>query len=76
MTFYHGTTIENWIKIKEDGLLHGIRNAPSRCTYLAVEKDHARYDEGPPEILLEVDYDPKRGDDNYQDQYCCFFLFR
>lgn len=58
MKFYHGTSQENWEKIQAEGVLWGIRNAPSRCTYLAVEKEHANPYKKPLEVLLEIDYDP------------------
>jgi RNA:NAD 2'-phosphotransferase (TPT1/KptA family) len=55
MIFYHGTSKENWEQIQKEGILFGKRNAPSRCTYLAVDIDEARqYGD----ILLEVEYDP------------------
>lgn len=66
MKFFHGTSKENWEKIQKEGVLWGIRNAPSRCTYLAVEQENARgWGMDNPEVLLEVEYDTKRGDDNY-----------
>ena len=55
MIFYHGTSKENWEQIQKEGILFGKRNAPSRCTYLAVDIEEARqYGD----ILLEVEYDP------------------
>ncbi len=64
MKFYHGTTKEKWKKIQEEGVLWGIRNAPSRCTYLAVREEDAYKSE----VLLEVEYTPNPGkDDNYVD---------
>ena len=55
MIFYHGTSAENWKTIQEEGVLWGVRffegSHPSRCTYLAVDKEEALNDG---EILLEV----------------------
>ena len=49
MTFYHGTTQENWNKIQEEGIIFGRRyitdkegnllKEVDRCTYLAVDID-------------------------------------
>lgn len=67
MKLYHGTTKENWDKIKKEGILWGIRGAdgfcPDRCTYFAIKKEHARVgiNQDEPEILLEVDYDVEDG---------------
>lgn len=65
MIFYHGTTKENWEKIKEEGVLYGrrfilnndgsIKQEVDRCTYLTVDKEEAQYYG---EIILEVQYDP------------------
>lgn len=60
MKFYHGTTLENWNKIKQEGILWGKRNIPgypniSRCTYLAASLEEASYYGS---IVLEVNYDP------------------
>lgn len=61
MKFYHGTTKDNFEKIISEGILFGrISNPsekyhPARCTYLAVDKEEAKYYG---EIILEVDYDP------------------
>jgi len=57
MKFYHGTSLESWGKIQKEGVLWGIRNAPSRCTYLASAREEAKQDE----VMLEVDYDPTEG---------------
>ena len=55
MKFYHGTSKDIWEKIKSEGVLFGVRNAPSRCTYLSVDIEEAKcYGE----IVLEVDYNP------------------
>ncbi len=60
MKFYHGTSQENWEKIQAEGVLWGVRNAPSRCTYLAIKPEQAeRFGAG---VLLEVEYEP----DNYR----------
>lgn len=55
MIFYHGTTEENWQKIQQEGILWGIRNTPSRCTYLAIERKHT---EQYGCVILGVEYDP------------------
>jgi RNA:NAD 2'-phosphotransferase (TPT1/KptA family) len=55
MIFYHGTSKENWQSIQQEGLLWGIRNTPSRCTYLASDLQEAvKYGE----IILQIDYEP------------------
>lgn len=55
MIFYHGTSEENWNRIQQEGILFGNRGTPSRCTYLATDKEEAmKY--GP--IVLQVQYDP------------------
>lgn len=65
MIFYHGTTAKNWEKIKKEGVLWGVRKVeglnPSRCTYLAIDKENARYNQDKPEVLLKVSYDPNDG---------------
>lgn len=66
MKFYHWTTKENWEKIKKEWCLWWIREVewmhPSRCTYLAVDKNEAKqyWD-----VVLEVEYEPKKWNDNY-----------
>lgn len=63
MVFYHGTTKENWKKIKEEGFLFGRRYVVdnenvkeiSRCTYLAFDKDEASHYG---DIVLKVNYNP------------------
>ena len=60
--FYHGTSKANWEKIKKEGVLWGKRNAPSRCTYLTPSKDEAKHWG---EVVLEVEYDPTKGINNY-----------
>ena len=55
MLFYHGTTKENYQKILKEGILWGVRNYYSRCTYLTKDLLEAKtYGE----IILEVEYDP------------------
>ena len=55
MIFYHGTTEENWNKIQNEGVLYGIREAPSRVTYLTDTIEEAKqYGD----VILEVEYDP------------------
>ena len=62
MKFYHWTTKENREKIKAEWCLWWVRNAPSRCTYLAVDVNEAKqYGD----IVLEVEYEPKKWKDNY-----------
>ena len=55
MIFYHGTSEENWVKIQEEGVLFGERGTPSRCTYLATDKQEA---EVYGKVILQVEYDP------------------
>lgn len=67
MTFYHGTTQENWDKIQEEGFLFGRRyitdtkgnrlKEVDRCTYLAVDIEEAQYYG---DVLLLVEYDPTK----------------
>jgi hypothetical protein len=63
--WYHATSFENWAKIQAEGVLWGIRNAPSRCTYLAAERQHAvQYGE----VLLAVAFQPETDTpNNYAD---------
>jgi len=63
MKFYHSSSFESWIKIQKEGCLWGIRNAPSRCTYLALELKDCPKDD----VYLEVCYDPlvNPGENNY-----------
>ena len=67
MTFYHGTTQENWDKIQQEGVLFGRRyitdtkgnrlKEVDRCTYLAVDIEEAQcYGD----VLLLVEYDPTK----------------
>lgn len=65
MTFYHGTSKENWNTIQKEGILYGrryilnndgsIKKEVDRCTYLAVDKDEA---EQYGEVVLKVEYNP------------------
>ena len=73
MKFYHGTTKENWKKIQKEGVLWGVRDAPMRCTYLAVDKDEAKcYGD----IILEIEYTPKKGKmNNYIDDCWQFRVY-
>ena len=67
MTFYHGTTKENWEQIQKDGELFGYSRIVSndrktvlqefRLTYLATDKKDA---ECYGDVILEVEYDPYR----------------
>ncbi len=70
MLMYHGTTAEKWAKIQEEGVLWGVRNAPSRCTYLAALLVDAK---GYGDIVLEVDFDPKTDTPNnfHPDSWQC-----
>lgn len=65
-TWYHATSEPNWQKIQEEGILWGVRNAPSRCTYLAknvLDVVDGKYGE----VILEVEFDPKNDKpNNYQ----------
>ena len=65
MTFYHGTTAENWKLIQNEGVLYGRRyiigndgtiiKEVDRCTYLATDVDEAKcYGD----VVLQVQYDP------------------
>jgi hypothetical protein len=68
-------------KIQEAGILWGVRNAPSRCTYLTPSKETAEI-YGP--VVLEVRYtpNPEYHWDNYIEDcdqlrvYVPLFLFR
>lgn len=69
MKLYHATTKEYWEEIQKEGVLwgrkdwnNGFGEKMSRCTYLALEKQNARYGKGDgsggwaePEVLLEVE---------------------
>ena len=65
MTFYHGTSKENWEAIQKEGVLYGRRyilgencfplKEVDRCTYLAVDLEEAKYYG---EVVLQVEYDP------------------
>ena len=55
MIMYHGTSLTTWQKIQQEEVLWGIRNAPSRCTYLANSKDEAACYGN---VVLEVDFNP------------------
>ena len=57
MIFYHGTSEENWDKIKQEGILFGERETPSRCTYLATTIEEA---EMYGEVVLRVEYEPSK----------------
>lgn len=63
MTFYHGTSKENWNAIQKEGILWGRRHVTNnnrikevdRCTYLAVDKEEAvQYGD----VVLMVEYNP------------------
>ena len=65
MTFYHGTSEENWKAIQEEGILFGRRyivgekgeivREISRCTYLAVDEEEASCYGN---VVLKVEYTP------------------
>lgn len=61
-TWYHGTTSEFWAIIQKEGVLWGRQDGPSRCTYLAADKEEAACYGN---IVLEVEYVPGSGTDNY-----------
>ena len=42
LVWYHGTTNDALKKIQQEGVLFGVRNTPSRCTYLAAELSTAK----------------------------------
>ena len=61
MIFYHGTSEENWEKIKKEGILFGrlsnpnSKYHPSRCTYLTTDINEAKcYGK----VILKVKYNP------------------
>lgn len=64
MTFYHGTSRDNWEKIQQEGVLYGRRyitdengrriKEVDRCTYLAVDLEEAKYYG---DVVLQVEYD-------------------
>lgn len=57
MTFYHGTSPENWKKIQKEGMLWGVRDAPSRVTWLANSPyESMKYGS----ILLKVEWTPSK----------------
>ena len=63
MIFFHGTSYENWGKIKQEGVLYGRRyvvdgnqvKEVDRCTYLSTDIDEAKCYGN---IVLQVEYDP------------------
>lgn len=67
MTFYHGTSKENWAAIQQEGVLYGrryvlnndgtIRHEVDRCTYLAVDLEEAKHYG---DVVLQVEYDPHK----------------
>ena len=77
--FYHGTSLENWNKIKEEGILFGKRHFTldgveqelSRCTYLAVDKEEAKHYG---DVLLEVEYNPEEDKKNNNFIHNCWQL--
>ena len=77
MKFYHGTSEENWEKIKKEGILYGrryvlnndgtIHHEVDRCTYLATDKEEA---ECYGNVVLEVDYNPLNSKHNNYKEGC------
>jgi len=64
LVWYHGTTNDALKKIQQEGVLFGVRNTPSRCTYLAADLSTAKqYGD----VILQVNYNPSGGDNNYCD---------
>ena len=67
MTFYHGTSFENWEKIQREGILFGVgryKKSTRRFPYLAVHIEDSRpYGE----VILQVEYNPflHRGKNNF-----------
>lgn len=69
MKFYHGTSEENWGKIKKEGILYGrryvlnndgtVHHEVDRCTYLATG-----------DVVLEVDYNPLNSKHNNHTEGC------
>lgn len=65
MTFYHGTSKENWDSIQKEGILYGRRYITNnngniikeidRCTYLATDLEKAKCYGN---VILQVKYDP------------------
>ena len=86
MIFYHGTTLENWLKIQAEGVLWGIRarwsgadRDPDRATWLATEERNAECWSWS-EIILAVEYEPGRSDkighlDNYMEGCWQFMVY-
>lgn len=77
MTFYHGTSKENWDAIQKEGVLYGRRfitddngniiKEVDRCTYLAVDIEEAKcYGD----IILQVQYDPFLSKHNNYQENC------
>jgi len=66
MKFYHGTSIENWNKIQEEGVLWGNVDKDYRYTYLTPDVEIAKNFGN---VILEIEYKPcgidGRGIDNY-----------
>ena len=66
MKFYHWTSKDKREQIQREWMLRWIREVewmkPSRCTYLAVDKNEAKQYW---EIVLEVEYEPHKWADNY-----------
>lgn len=78
MTFYHGTSKENWEKIQDEGILFGVGQS-YRYTYLSPNIEIAKKFG---DIILEIEYKPVGIDgtrtDNYgfdppKGQYCWQF---
>ena len=77
MTFYHGTTEENWEKIQKEGVLWGYNTyldkngkpyRSYRYTYMSPDIDVAKgFGDG---VILEVEYEPVGVDGRGIDNYC------
>lgn len=70
MKLYHGTTLAAWNKIQAEGVLWGVRDAPSRCTYFALRPEDCciGFSMRAPEIVLEVDF-PGEVEKQYPEQW-------
>lgn len=76
MTFYHGTSKENWNAIQKEGILYGRRfvidngniiKEVDRCTYLAVDLEEAKcYGD----VVLQVEYNPLNSKHNNYKEGC------
>ena len=65
MKFYHATTKKSWAAIQAEGVLWGVRDVGVRVTWLSTTLKDARLWAA---VVLEVEYTPKEGQDNYMDE--------